>query len=60
MDFVIIPSVVPREPGMTRDDLFNINAVIVKTLCEGIAIKWCPNICVLHIKDSSNSHLTLL
>ena len=33
-DLVIIPAGVPRKPGMTRDDLFNINAGIVKGLCE--------------------------
>ncbi|KAL8534692.1 hypothetical protein ACS0TY_010645 [Phlomoides rotata] len=41
-DIVIIPVGVPRKPGMTRDDLFNINAGIVKSLCEAIA-KYCPN-----------------
>ncbi|XVE82993.1 hypothetical protein DITRI_Ditri16bG0050600 [Diplodiscus trichospermus] len=30
MDLVIIPAGVPRKPGMARDDLFNINAGIVK------------------------------
>jgi len=25
-DLVLIPAGVPRKPGMTRDDLFNINA----------------------------------
>ena len=25
-DLVVIPAGVPRKPGMTRDDLFNINA----------------------------------
>lgn len=38
---VIIPAGVPRKPGMTRDDLFNTNAGIVKNICEGIA-KFCP------------------
>ncbi|KAL8519646.1 hypothetical protein ACS0TY_010541 [Phlomoides rotata] len=42
-DIVIIPAGVPRKPGMTRDDLFNINAGIVKSLCEAIA-KYCPNV----------------
>lgn len=37
MELVIIPAGVPRKPGMTGDDLFNINAGIVKTLCEGLA-----------------------
>ena len=42
-DLVVIPAGVPRKPGMTRDDLFNINAGIVKTLAEGIA-KHCPQV----------------
>lgn len=42
-DVVIIPAGVPRKPGMTRDDLFNINAGIVKSLCAAIA-KYCPNV----------------
>lgn len=42
-DVVIIPAGVPRKPGMTRDDLFNINAGIVKSLCSAIA-KYCPNV----------------
>ena len=40
-DLVIIPAGVPRKPGMTRDDLFAVNAGIVKNLCENIA-KYCP------------------
>lgn len=42
-DLVIIPAGVPRKPGMTRDDLFNINAGIVKSLSAAIA-KYCPNV----------------
>ena len=42
-DLVIIPAGVPRKPGMTRDDLFNINAGIVKNLIEGVA-KNCPGV----------------
>ena len=42
-DLVVIPAGVPRKPGMTRDDLFNINASIVKTLAEGIA-RHCPQV----------------
>lgn len=42
-DVVIIPAGVPRKPGMTRDDLFNINAGIVKGLCTAIA-KYCPHV----------------
>ncbi|XP_066162098.1 malate dehydrogenase, glyoxysomal isoform X1 [Oryza sativa Japonica Group] len=54
MDLVIIPAGVPRKPGMTRDDLFNINAGIVRTLCEGIA-KCCPNAIVNVISNPVNS-----
>lgn len=42
-DLVIIPAGVPRKPGMTRDDLFNINAGIVKNLSIAIA-KYCPQV----------------
>lgn len=54
MDLVVIPAGVPRKPGMTRDDLFNINAGIVRTLCEGIA-KCCPNAIVNIISNPVNS-----
>lgn len=54
VDLVIIPAGVPRKPGMTRDDLFNINAGIVKTLCEGIT-KCCPNAIVNLISNPVNS-----
>ncbi|CAK9150589.1 unnamed protein product [Ilex paraguariensis] len=54
MDLVIIPAGVPRKPGMTRDDLFKINAGIVKTLCEGVA-KCCPNAIVNLISNPVNS-----
>ncbi|KAJ1841736.1 hypothetical protein LPJ73_006018, partial [Coemansia sp. RSA 2703] len=37
IDLAIIPAGVPRKPGMTRDDLFKINAGIVKSLVEAIA-----------------------
>jgi malate dehydrogenase len=42
-DLVIIPAGVPRKPGMTRDDLFKINAGIVKGLVTAIA-KNCPGV----------------
>ncbi|KAL0332381.1 UNVERIFIED_CONTAM: Malate dehydrogenase, glyoxysomal [Sesamum calycinum] len=54
MDLVIIPAGFPRKPGMTRDDLFNINAGIVRTLCEGIA-KCCPKAIVNLISNPVNS-----
>jgi malate dehydrogenase len=53
-DLVVIPAGIPRKPGMTRDDLFNINAGIVKTLAEGVA-KHCPNAIVNIISNPVNS-----
>jgi malate dehydrogenase len=51
---VVIPAGVPRKPGMTRDDLFNINAGIVKTLVTGCA-EACPDACILVISNPVNS-----
>lgn len=34
---VVIPAGVPRKPGMTRDDLFNVNAGIISQLGDSIA-----------------------
>jgi len=53
-DVVIIPAGVPRKPGMTRDDLFNTNAGIVKTLAEGVA-KYCPTAVIGVISNPVNS-----
>lgn len=36
-DIVIIPAGVPRKPGMTRDDLFNMNASVVHGVAEAVA-----------------------
>ncbi|GAX82711.1 hypothetical protein CEUSTIGMA_g10137.t1 [Chlamydomonas eustigma] len=51
---VIIPAGVPRKPGMTRDDLFNINASIVKGLCEAVT-RACPHAWVAIISNPVNS-----
>ncbi|CAN5952339.1 unnamed protein product [Sphagnum jensenii] len=53
-DVVIIPAGVPRKPGMTRDDLFKINAGIVKGLCTAIA-EHCPGALVNMISNPVNS-----
>jgi len=53
-DHVVIPAGVPRKPGMTRDDLFNINAGIVRDLAEGVA-KHCPEAFVSIISNPVNS-----
>mmetsp|Transcript_6963 Transcript_6963/g.13768 ORF Transcript_6963/g.13768 Transcript_6963/m.13768 type:complete len:352 (-) Transcript_6963:81-1136(-) len=51
---VVIPAGVPRKPGMTRDDLFAINAGIVKTLVEGCA-QYCPEAVLAIISNPVNS-----
>ncbi|KAI9697908.1 MAG: hypothetical protein M1836_004260 [Candelina mexicana] len=53
-DIVVIPAGVPRKPGMTRDDLFKINAGIVQTLAKGIA-EFSPKAFVLVISNPVNS-----
>ncbi|CAM6088643.1 unnamed protein product [Calypogeia fissa] len=53
-DIVIIPAGIPRKPGMTRDDLFKINAGIVKSLVEGVT-KFCPEAIVTIISNPVNS-----
>lgn len=53
-DIVVIPAGIPRKPGMTRDDLFKINAGIVKGLIEGIA-ETCPKAFILVISNPVNS-----
>jgi len=53
-DVVVIPAGVPRKPGMTRDDLFNTNASIVKTLVEGCA-DYCPDAVLAIISNPVNS-----
>eukprot|EP00252_Welwitschia_mirabilis_P027151 TRINITY_DN921_c0_g2_i1.p1 TRINITY_DN921_c0_g2~~TRINITY_DN921_c0_g2_i1.p1 ORF type:complete len:408 (+),score=70.89 TRINITY_DN921_c0_g2_i1:165-1388(+) len=54
MDVVVIPAGVARKPGMTRDDLFNINAGIVKSLVEAVADN-CPNAFIHIISNPVNS-----
>lgn len=46
-DVVVIPAGVPRKPGMTRDDLFNTNAGIVRDIAKAIS-KACPKALVSH------------
>jgi len=53
-DVVIVPAGVPRKPGMTRDDLFNINAGIVKGIVSEVA-KSSPDACLLIISNPVNS-----
>ncbi|KAI5365186.1 Putative lactate/malate dehydrogenase, malate dehydrogenase, active, L-lactate/malate dehydrogenase [Septoria linicola] len=53
-DIVVIPAGIPRKPGMTRDDLFKINAGIVQGLVQGIADN-CPDAFILIISNPVNS-----
>ncbi|PSK40490.1 malate dehydrogenase, NAD-dependent [Candidozyma pseudohaemuli] len=53
-DVVIIPAGVPRKPGMTRADLFNINASIVRDLVANIG-RTCPNAAILIISNPVNA-----
>jgi len=58
-DLVIVPAGVPRKPGMTRDDLFNINAGIVANVAKAIA-QTCPNALVLIISNPVNSTVPIV
>ena len=53
-DVVVIPAGIPRKPGMTRDDLFKVNASIVRDLVKGIA-EFSPKAFVLIISNPVNS-----
>ena len=53
-DVVILCAGLPRKPGMTRDDLFVVNAGIVMELARSCA-KVCPNACFLVITNPVNS-----
>jgi len=51
---VLIPAGMPRKPGMTRDDLFKVNADIAKGLVEACA-KFCPQAILALIVNPVNS-----
>ncbi|KAL8645656.1 MAG: hypothetical protein Q9210_006585 [Variospora velana] len=53
-EIVLIPAGVPRKPGMTRDDLFNTNASIVRDLAKAVADA-APDANVLVIANPVNS-----
>lgn len=58
-ELVLIPAGVPRKPGMTRDDLFNINAGIVYDLATAAAEN-APNAAVLVISNPVNSTVPIV
>lgn len=53
-DFIIIPAGVPRKPGMTRGDLFTINANICVQLAQSIA-QYAPEAVTMVISNPVNS-----
>ncbi|KAK2720800.1 malate dehydrogenase, mitochondrial-like [Artemia franciscana] len=53
-EIVVIPAGVPRKPGMTRDDLFNTNASIVRDLARACA-EVCPKALIGIISNPVNS-----
>merc|ERR1712166_70161 len=53
-DVVIIPAGVPRKPGMTRQDLFEVNASLNASFAKAVA-KNCPEAFVAIISNPVNS-----
>merc|ERR1712232_304357 len=53
-DLLLVPAGLPRKPGMTRDDLFNINAGIAKGIVESCP-KYCPDAMLGLIVNPVNS-----
>lgn len=49
-DVVIITAGIARKPGMSRDDLVNTNANIVRSVCENIKT-YCPNAYVIILSN---------
>ncbi|KAI9259438.1 malate dehydrogenase, NAD-dependent [Phascolomyces articulosus] len=58
-DVVVIPAGVPRKPGMTRDDLFKINASIVRDLATAAA-KYAPKAFMCIISNPVNSTVPIV
>ncbi|PSW15152.1 malate dehydrogenase [Photobacterium sanctipauli] len=57
-DVVLVSAGVARKPGMDRADLFNVNAGIVKSLAEKIAVV-CPKACVGIITNPVNTTVAI-
>ena len=51
---VVIPAGVPRKPGMTRQDLFEVNASLNRDFANAVA-KNCPKAFVAIISNPVNS-----
>ncbi|KAF8554656.1 malate dehydrogenase [Imleria badia] len=59
VEVVVIPAGVPRKPGMTRDDLFNTNASIVRDLASAIG-RVSPTAHILVISNPVNSTVPIV
>jgi malate dehydrogenase len=49
-DVAVITSGIPRKPGMTREELIDINAGIVKSVAENL-IKFSPNVIIIVVSN---------
>src|SRR2546423_3121097 len=49
-DLVVITAGIPRKPGMSRDDLLNTNAGIVKSVTESV-VKLSPNCIIIVVSN---------
>ncbi|SEQ85356.1 malate dehydrogenase [Basfia succiniciproducens] len=58
VDIVLISAGVARKPGMTRADLFGVNAGIIRSLTEKVA-EQCPKACVGIITNPVNAMVAI-
>jgi len=49
-DVVVVTSGVPRKPGMSRDDLLNVNFGIMKSVTEQV-VKYSPNAIIIVVSN---------
>lgn len=49
-DVVIVTAGVPRQPGMSRDDLLGVNAEVIKTVAQNVK-QFCPNAFVIIVTN---------
>src|SRR5258706_8725639 len=49
-DIVVITSGVPRKPGMSRDDLLNVNFKIMQQVTEQV-VKYSPNCIIIPVSN---------
>lgn len=58
-DLIIVTAGIPRKPGMSRDDLLEINAKVMKAAGEGIK-RYCPNAFIICITNPLDVMVQLL